>query len=110
METIKLAITGMTCGHCVSSVHTALASVPGVQVDDVRIGSAQVRVDASPASASTEAVLAAVQDAGYEVSVDASSASAPQDSGSTSCACCAPNAPNAPSAAAPTALSRAPSA
>ena len=36
METIKLAITGMTCGHCVSSVRQALESVPGVQVESLR--------------------------------------------------------------------------
>jgi copper chaperone len=104
METIKLAISGMTCGHCVSSVRSALASVPGVQVDDVRIGSAQVHLDGSATSASTDAVFAAVQDAGYDVSVDASSTSTQQDSGSTGGGCCAP------SVAAPTALSRAPSA
>ena len=111
METVTLSISGMTCGHCVTSVREALAAVPGVQVQNVRVGSAEVRLDASQ----TGTVLAAVQDAGYEAAVDASvaavadaaSACAPQESdsatgdpamggsaesGSAGCACCAPSA------------------
>jgi copper chaperone CopZ len=99
METIKLAITGMTCGHCVSSVRQALESVPGVQVENVRVGAAELRLDT--AAASTEVVLAAVQGAGYEATVDASSASGTQKRDSAGCACCAPSA----SSAAPTPLS-----
>ena len=100
METIKLAITGMTCGHCVSSVRQALESVPGVQVENVRIGAAELRVDTAGKSTATEAVLAAVQDAGYEAAVDAPSAAGAEKTDSAGCACCAPS----DSSAAPTPL------
>ena len=70
METVTLSISGMTCGHCVTSVREALAPIPGVQVQNVRVGSAEVRLDASQ----TGTVLAAVQDAGYEAVVDAPAA------------------------------------
>lgn len=38
MDTVQRSIAGMTCGHCAASVRQALADVPGVQVQDVRIG------------------------------------------------------------------------
>ncbi|MGH7713396.1 MAG: heavy-metal-associated domain-containing protein, partial [Gemmatimonadaceae bacterium] len=42
VDEIRLEIDGMSCGHCVASVRTALATVPGVQVADVSIGQARV--------------------------------------------------------------------
>lgn len=65
METLSLSIRGMTCGHCVARVRTALAAVPGVQVEDVRVGSADVVTEGTPAAT----VLAAVTAAGYEAAV-----------------------------------------
>ena len=61
METVSLAITGMTCGHCVAGVRRALEGVSGVQVQDVRIGGATVAADGVPVAA----LVAAVEDAGY---------------------------------------------
>ena len=61
METISLAISGMTCGHCVAGVRRALAAVPGVQVQDVRVGGHRGAADGVPATA----LVAAVEDAGY---------------------------------------------
>lgn len=66
METLTLSIGGMTCGHCVRSVHAALGAVPGTDVRDVRVGSAQVALDASVGA---DAVLAAVRDAGYDATI-----------------------------------------
>lgn len=39
-----LAITGMTCGHCVAAVRRALESVPGVAVRTVELGRAEIEV------------------------------------------------------------------
>ncbi len=64
MEKVRLEIEGMSCGHCVASVRSALAGVAGVQVADVRIGEATVTLD--PAQARIGALIDAVQDAGYE--------------------------------------------
>ena len=73
METISLAITGMTCGHCVAGVRRALAAVPGVAVQDVRIGGATVTADGVPAAA----LVAAVEDAGYSATLADPAAPAP---------------------------------
>jgi len=64
MKQIRLEIEGMSCGHCVASVRSALAGLAGVQVADVRIGEATVTLD--PAQASVGELIDAVQDAGYE--------------------------------------------
>ena len=66
MERMRLAIEGMSCGHCVSAVKRALAGVDGVDVQEVAIGSARVAYD--PARTSAEAIIDAVNDEGYTVS------------------------------------------
>ncbi|WP_049566525.1 heavy-metal-associated domain-containing protein [Streptomyces sp. SBT349] len=59
-------VTGMTCGHCVSSVTTEVGKIPGVaRVDvDLKAGSVQVTSENPVDDAS---VAAAVEEAGYEV-------------------------------------------
>lgn len=66
-QKVDLAIKGMSCGHCVRAVSSALAAVPGVQVKDVRIGSATVEV--ASGAAMPDDLVRAVDDAGYEASV-----------------------------------------
>ncbi len=63
-ETVTFAIGGMSCTHCVRAVHTALADMPGAQVERVDVGSATVRYD--PARTSPSAIAEAVRDAGYD--------------------------------------------
>jgi copper chaperone CopZ len=70
MTTMTIAVSGMSCGHCVASVREALEAVPGVAVEGVRIGSAAVRLDGEDTTALTEAALAAVREAGYGAAVD----------------------------------------
>ena len=67
MERLKLAVSGMSCGHCVSRVKKTLTEVPGVQVRDVTVGEATVEFD--PTTQSVAAVLAALDAAGYPASV-----------------------------------------
>ena len=67
MQTVRLAITGMSCGHCVARVSKTLSALDGLEVEDVRIGSADLRFD--PERRSVEEILEAVRDAGYEPSV-----------------------------------------
>ena len=55
----------MSCGHCVQAVRRALESVPGVKVDDVKIGTADVTFDESTTTA--DQVQQAVEDEGYAV-------------------------------------------
>ena len=63
MERLDLAVEGMSCGHCVNAVTGALRQVPGVQVQEVTIGSAKVSYD--PARATPEQIIDAVNDEGY---------------------------------------------
>ena len=67
MSTSTYTVTGMTCGHCVSSVKEEVGEVPGVTGVDVDLESG--RVDVSGDSPDAEAVRAAIREAGYEVTV-----------------------------------------
>lgn len=61
----QLTIEGMTCGHCVARVKTALSGVRGVVAADVDLGKKTAVVEGSDLD---DALLtAAVADAGYEV-------------------------------------------
>lgn len=57
-----LAISGMTCGGCVKRVEQALLRVPGVDSALVNLSAGQAVVDGS---ASTDALVGAVEAAGY---------------------------------------------
>ena len=63
MNKLELEIEGMSCGHCVAAVSEALTELPGVSVDDVRIGTAQVSY--YPDQVSPDQIVLAVEDAGY---------------------------------------------
>jgi copper chaperone len=61
---VTLDVSGMSCGHCVHAVREALGAVPGVKVDEVRIGSASVSFD--DAKTTVGDLVDAVYNAGYE--------------------------------------------
>ena len=63
METIHLTIEGMTCEHCVRAVKNRLAETPGVEVEQVDVGSAVIRLDRG--ATSIESVEDAIADEGY---------------------------------------------
>lgn len=65
MQKMTLEIGGMSCGHCVGAVKKALENVPGVKVEDVKIGRATVEYD--PAKVQEPQIRDAVDDAGYQV-------------------------------------------
>lgn len=65
MNELKMKIAGMSCGHCVGAVNRALAQLPGVQVDEVAIGSAHVHFE--PMAVTPAEIASAVEDAGYAV-------------------------------------------
>ena len=61
---LKLKVAGMTCSGCVSSVTRAVtAAAPGAKVS-VDLKSGEVAVDRA---ARKETVVAAIEDAGYDV-------------------------------------------
>ncbi|WP_153395871.1 heavy-metal-associated domain-containing protein [Ornithinicoccus halotolerans] len=68
-QTTELTVTGMNCGHCVSSVTEELSEVEGVRsvrVDLNKDGASPVYVD-SEGPLDLEAAKAAVAEAGYTV-------------------------------------------
>jgi copper chaperone len=64
MRHITLNISGMSCGHCLNAVNQALGRLPGVEIESVRIGRADLRYDEALTSA--EAITGAITDAGYQ--------------------------------------------
>ncbi|KTR50825.1 MULTISPECIES: heavy-metal-associated domain-containing protein [Curtobacterium] len=69
MTTETVAVTGMTCEHCVTSVTeevSELAGVTDVAVDLVPGGSSSVTVT-SDSPIDDQALRAAIAEAGYEV-------------------------------------------
>lgn len=68
MQSAHLKIEGMSCGHCVGRVTSALKGLPGVEVTALAIGLADVRLD--PARTSAGAVAAAVTSAGYPAAAE----------------------------------------
>ena len=65
MTRLTMEIGGMSCGHCVGAVKGALQGVPGVEVEQVAVGSAVVAYD--PERVTPEAIARAVADEGYQV-------------------------------------------
>lgn len=64
MSKVTIRIGGMTCEGCVRSVTNVLGRVPGVRVEKVEIGSAQVDLDAG---ADPSRVRQAIEKAGFTV-------------------------------------------
>lgn len=61
---LKLKVAGMTCGGCVKSVERAVtAAAPGAKVS-VDLASGEVAIDGA---ANRQAVITAIEDAGYDV-------------------------------------------
>jgi copper chaperone CopZ len=67
MRQATLHIEGMSCGHCLNAVNRALSGVPGVRVDALRIGRADVSYDENVTG--PPQLEAAVTDAGYQATV-----------------------------------------
>ena len=66
MTTETYTVTGMTCGHCVSSVTEEVTAVPGVASVDVDLATGVLTVTGD-APVDDAAVRAAVEEAGYQV-------------------------------------------
>ncbi|MBV8630972.1 MAG: heavy-metal-associated domain-containing protein [Silvibacterium sp.] len=65
---LKLSIDGMHCEGCVGRVTRALASVKGVRVDSVQVGSAMVEFE--PALATPEEIAGVVDRIGFKAQIE----------------------------------------
>ena len=64
--TQTFTVTGMTCGHCVSSVQEEVSEIAGVESVDVTLETGAVSVT-STEPLDEGAVRAAVEEAGYQL-------------------------------------------
>lgn len=64
--TTEYTVTGMTCGHCASSVREEISEIAGVTDVDVVVETGRVTVTSEQALDDAR-VRAAVEEAGYQV-------------------------------------------
>ena len=68
MESLHLTIEGMTCEHCVRAVDTRLRRTPGIRVERVVVGSADLHFD--PSKTNPDDIAEAIADEGYTAFVE----------------------------------------
>lgn len=61
-----VTVTGMTCGHCVSSVREEIGGIAGVTTVEVDLASGRVTIDSND-PVDRSAIRAAVDEAGYQL-------------------------------------------
>jgi len=65
MATREYRVTGMSCGHCEAAVRAEVSQIPGVDGVEVHARTGRLVV-ASSVAIDANAVLGAVDEAGYE--------------------------------------------
>ncbi len=63
-STVEYKVTGMTCGHCEASVRSEVSKLAGVEDVQVSAAAGTLRI-VSTAELADDAVIAAVDEAGY---------------------------------------------
>lgn len=66
MTTSTVTVTGMTCGHCASSVREEVGALAGVSDVEVDLGTGAVTITSTD-TIKPAAIKAAVAEAGYQV-------------------------------------------
>ncbi|WP_338855291.1 heavy metal-associated domain-containing protein [Gordonia hongkongensis] len=66
MSTSTVIVSGMTCGHCASSVREEVGALAGVTDVEVDVASGQVTISSS-APIEPDAIRGAVEEAGYHL-------------------------------------------
>jgi copper chaperone CopZ len=64
-KTSIIELGGMSCGHCVDRVKRALQRTAGVEMLDLKVGSAHIAYD--PAAVSREEIDEAIEEEGFRV-------------------------------------------
>lgn len=70
-ETRVINVEGMTCGGCVKSVDSAVSQLQGVQSVDVDLEGNKASVTYDASIVAVEAIVEAIEDAGFDASVAA---------------------------------------
>ncbi|MFA4965863.1 MAG: cation transporter [Thermoleophilia bacterium] len=76
MESDSFVVPAISCGHCKGVIEGALALLEGVAAADVDVAAKSVTVRYDGAVADRAAIIAAIEDVGYDVPKAAGSSSA----------------------------------
>lgn len=66
MENTVIKVGGMSCQGCVKNITGVLSALPGVASAEVSLESAEAKVAFDAQAVSREALLAAIEDAGFD--------------------------------------------
>ena len=69
MDSVRLKVSGMTCGHCRAAVEKALAGSPGVRNATVLLESGAAEVEFEEGAVAPEQLVEAVRGSGYEAEI-----------------------------------------
>jgi len=67
LESVTIKIEGMSCGGCTSSVDKVLNEIDGVSQVEVTLEPGQASVQYDAARTNIDALIAAIEDAGFDV-------------------------------------------
>ena len=67
MTTVTLSVPDISCGHCKSSIEGAVTPLEGVETAEVAIEARTVDVNFDESIVNVDAIIAAIDDQGYEV-------------------------------------------
>ena len=67
MSTLTYSVPGVSCGHCKAAITEEVSALPGVEAVEVNLETKIVAVTGDPLDA--QAILAAIDEAGYEVAL-----------------------------------------
>ena len=67
MSTLTYSVPGVSCGHCRSAITDEVSGLPGVEAVEVDLEAKTVAVTGDPLDA--DAIIAAIDEAGYEVAL-----------------------------------------
>ena len=62
-----LKVEGMTCQHCIQSVTETVGKMSGVEKVGVSLEQKEVTIDCDELKTQTEAIVAQIEEAGFEV-------------------------------------------
>ena len=68
MSDTTIKIDGMSCQGCVKNITGVLTALPGVTAAEVSLEAAEARVSFDAATISREALVDAIEDAGFDAS------------------------------------------
>ena len=66
MESSIIKVGGMSCQGCVKNITGVLGALPGVETAEVSLEAAEARVSFDPQVVSRSALVAAIEDAGFD--------------------------------------------